>query len=1532
MKHLIILFTAFLLGFQLGQGQEKLHWNEKVYGHTDRPLYFPGETIWFKAYITGIDEKASHLSEILIAELISPKGTVIETKNYSISDGGSYGEFEIANDWVGGRYKLRLYTNYQKNFGQEVYYTKELVVQKVVLPKLLMNLKFHKEAYGQGSLVNAEFKLKDLENVPLQDYGVKASLLISGKHFESQEFKTNSQGIGLLRFALPPDLKTSDVVLTALVPYKGTTESVSRSVPVILDNIDLQFLPEGGKMLASLPSTIAFKALNEFGKPADVRGVILNQAHEEVGRFDSYHDGMGTFQLKADPEQRYFARIEQPFLSDSLYRLPLATKQGAKVHLRQKTTGQLVVETQSLEAFNGELLVLDAGQVERYRQPLSFQGRVATTIDTQNFPAGIAKLQLLDQTGQIHSERLVFIDRVGMQVELKLNKTTFGTRDLVELEILTKDASNKPISGNVSVAVVDNTLLSFADDKQDHIKSYLLMSSELQGKIHKPSFYFDETELKASKARDLLMLTQGWRSYATQGLKQLPHKVEYGSIITGYTADRRGNRVEAHLYLFEDEMDSRRVVKTKTDPQGNFSFKVPPNRNYVLIAFREDDKFVEVKEGKITNINALRKRVKAEAQRQINSQSRVQDPKAFNKKEGAQRKEVTIAKKAKVELSLEEDAQQLQEVVVVGYGVSQLKQALGYHLTVKGNELSQSSNTSLVETFSGQVAGLQVTTGAGQPGAGTAIRIRGLSSFRGNAQPLFIIDGVPITDGLNGNGNGELRNLDPSSIESVNVLKGLAATSIYGNRGANGVILISTKNINYNYWNWRSFGQKRFRNYTMDYFRSRSPRFGAAFPAQFYRPSYKGVESHEQRNDFRRTIFWNPVVQTDLEGQAKLSFYTSDAVTSFHVDVQGISTKGTLGKSEKDFSTVRPLSVTTKIPPYLSVGDTVSLPLTISNSGEKALWVKPKMFLSKKMKQMGANLPDSLLVEAKGFKTWPLEIRADSVSNEHLLEFEVRGENAVDGIFHNMVTVSPHFPARTSLSGMRSQSFTFNRTAVVPKSTGVEGKIYLNIAAEVMEGAESLLRMPSGCFEQTSSANFPNVLILQYLEETKSFNPQLKKRANRYLRRGYQKLGSFEVKGGGFSWFGSTPASSRLTAYGLLQLNEMKKVYPKVDTALIGRSTRWLLAQKDRDGGFHKGQKWNRYHNWDIYNAYIVYCLSELGLDHDIDLQYKTALKEAYTSKDVYRMALLALASHNKGEHVEYERLTALLLEQVRTVGFAGLGSEGTVTRSYWTSRKLETTALIALALLKTNESKQEIAQAFEYIISKRYRGRFGSTQSTALCLKALLEYARVQKASLPKNLGKAIITVNGQRQVYPLGWKSKGVIELIGLEELLGEGEQQVEVKFTNTEVQLPYSLNIHWESSLPKSAKENPIGLSTSLEQKTARVGDVVRMNVEVNNRLSEETGMVTAMIGIPSGLSVQPYQLKELLEQKQVDYYEVMDNLLILYWISCDADQSKKVMLDLKAEFAGSFTGSASAAYLYYGDEYKSWVKGCQIKITP
>ncbi len=130
---------------------------------------------------------------------------------------------------------------------------------------------------------------------------------------------------------------------------------------------------------------------------------------------------------------------------------------------------------------------------------------------------GIHKFSLTNTNNQIVAERLVFINAdQQLCVDIELEKSVYQTREKVNITITTTDSNGKPIPSNWSIAVADNKLLSFADDKQDHILSYLLLSSELKGKIHEPSFYFNPDEKKSAEALDFLMLTHGWRNLHLQ--------------------------------------------------------------------------------------------------------------------------------------------------------------------------------------------------------------------------------------------------------------------------------------------------------------------------------------------------------------------------------------------------------------------------------------------------------------------------------------------------------------------------------------------------------------------------------------------------------------------------------------------------------------------------------------------------------------------------------------------------------------------------------------------------------------------------------------------------------------------------------------------------------------------------------------------------------------------------------------------------------------------------------------------------------
>jgi uncharacterized protein YfaS (alpha-2-macroglobulin family) len=119
--------------------------------------------------------------------------------------------------------------------------------------------------------------------------------------------------------------------------------------------------------------------------------------------------------------------------------------------------------------------------------------------------------------------------------------------------------------------------------------------------------------------------------------------------------------------------------------------------------------------------------------------------------------------------------------------------------------------------------------------------------------------------------------------------------------------------------------------------------------------------------------------------------------------------------------------------------------------------------------------------------------------------------------------------------------------------------------SQIVEGMDALLQMPYGCFEQTSSTTYPNVLALDYMQSTGKTTPETQMKAEQYINLGYQRLTTFEVSGGGFSLFGVAPADRMLTAYGLMEFIDMARVFP-VDADFVSRAAQWLIAQQDGDG------------------------------------------------------------------------------------------------------------------------------------------------------------------------------------------------------------------------------------------------------------------------------------------------------------------------------------------------------------------------------
>jgi len=240
---------------------------------------------------------------------------------------------------------------------------------------------------------------------------------------------------------------------------------------------------------------------------------------------------------------------------------------------------------------------------------------------------------------------------------------------------------------------------------------------------------------------------------------------------------------------------------------------------------------------------------------------------------GYSTREVRVGSRQVINVRLEmEDKSRLNDVVVIGYGQTRRKDVTGSISSISGTELLKTQPATIDQALQGKVAGVVVQQVSGQPGGGVSIQIRGVSSISGSNSPLYVIDGVIIPPvGDPGNGSNPLNTINPSEIESIDVLKDASATAIYGSQATNGVIVITTKRgkaaapqISYDAYAGYQEIPKRLPTMNLQqfagYLNDRSKVWGFDARPEFVNPKYLGPGTDWQKELFRKAPEMNHTI------------------------------------------------------------------------------------------------------------------------------------------------------------------------------------------------------------------------------------------------------------------------------------------------------------------------------------------------------------------------------------------------------------------------------------------------------------------------------------------------------------------------------------------------------------------------------------------------------------------------------------------------------------------------------------------------
>lgn len=685
------------------------------------------------------------------------------------------------------------------------------------------------------------------------------------------------------------------------------------------------------------------------------------------------------------------------------------------------------------------------------------------------------------------------------------------------------------------------------------------------------------------------------------------------------------------------------------------------------------------------------------------------------------------------------------------------------------------------------------------------------------------------------------------------------------------------------------------------------------------------------RLDFAETLYWSAAVRTNERGEATVSFGTSDAVTSFRASVGGYDQAGALGATTTTLKSVQPFYVEPKLPLEVTTGDVVRLPIAFVNGTKEPLNNVTLALATKGDVRFQAPAAFSLKADARERRVVELGIGAGTRAANLTLTSSAGGYSDV---VTRELTVKPKgFPIEQANGGVlpANGKTTFSFTIApdtVPGSQTTSIGVFPSPAANLTQALKRLIQEPSGCFEQTSSTTYPMTMALQYFQSHSGVDASLVRDAQDKLDRGYKRLTGYECKKTGYEWFGEDPGHEALTAYGILQFNDMKKVR-SIDEAMLGRTREWLLKQRDGKGGFERKRR--ALHVWvedkDASDAYITWALLEAG-EKGLSAEIARVKDAVRTTKNSYVVALganvLALAKNGAAT----DALKKLAAAQ-RETGVVG-GATQSIVGSTGDSLEIETTALAALAWMRDDAFAVNAERSMKALAESCKDGRYGSTQSTVLALRALLEFDK--KKAGERKPGTVKLFVDGKQLGSPLRYdgKTDGALTFPDVGELMSPGAHTIELVQEGGS-NVPSTIAVRSNRVKPDSSKDARVSLEVKLGGTALKEGDVTEATARISNLSDAPLSTVVAIVGVPGGLEPRIDQLKELVKAKTIDAYEVLGRDVVLYWRGMTPKQQLRVPVSLLAAIPGKYTGPASRAYLYYGDEHKAWVDGLSADIA-
>jgi hypothetical protein len=668
------------------------------------------------------------------------------------------------------------------------------------------------------------------------------------------------------------------------------------------------------------------------------------------------------------------------------------------------------------------------------------------------------------------------------------------------------------------------------------------------------------------------------------------------------------------------------------------------------------------------------------------------------------------------------------------------------------------------------------------------------------------------------------------------------------------------------------------------------------------------------REYFPETLYWQPELITDAAGHATVRVKLADSVTTWHVAVIGSTLDGRIAEASADIRAFQPFLVDLDVPPVLTVGDELSLPVPVRNYTERAQKVAvtaklaPELRLLEAVRQPGVVAPSS---SANALLT----LRAEAAAKSAPVRVTAVGGSASDAI-EKTAAIHPDGERRAVTINSVVESGQALALAVAPNaiagSIRGEVKIYQSLLARILESIEALLQAPHGCAEQVISSSYPNLLLLQALQKAGLTDEPLTARATRNLLAGYQRLLGYQDSDGGFTYWGRGDADVALTAYALTFLADAKALLP-VDEDRVKQAREWLVKQKTEEPAAN-ALRMRALFRWRLKDS------------ADLDRQLGEMARKAAEFGDPYAMAAYAMAAL-EADHAE---LAGPVIEQLGRLAQDERGA------AYWALRantpfhgwgragQVESTALVVSALARWRMAGHGDAAlntlidrgALFLLQNSSGEGAWSTSQATVRALVALLD---TWNRDDDTKAAQVEVRVNGSSAgtiALPAGRAVRAPL-VVDISRLLRAGTNEVSVSGFAPRAQ-QVQLTAAWYQ--PWGPKRLALELDMQVHYGTlaAAVNQPVACDVAISRPSFRGFGMMIAEIGLPPGAEVDRGVLEEIVGDAKsgVDSYEVAPDHVTFYVWPRAADVKFRFLF--RPRFPMKARAAQSALYDYYNPD--------------